>query len=131
MDGLLSRAEPTNEVVAFLLAERSSGERLTSQQHSSQLNVIAIKTMMVDWSRFDLWSVCIFLSIEKPRSESALETGMERRPAINRCSRLNLGCPSKVTIFPISDQNNPAFPLMVPSAPLYFTTEGRSPGDSL
>ena len=56
VDGLLSRAEPTKEVVAFLLAERSSGERLTSQQHSSQLNFIAIKAMMVDWSRFDLWS---------------------------------------------------------------------------
>lgn len=85
MDGLLSRAEPTNEAVAFLLAERSSGESWTSQQHSSQLNFMAIKAMMVDWSRFDLWSVCIFLNMEKPRSESALETQewKENQPSID------------------------------------------------
>ena len=34
----------------------------------------AIKAMIVVWTWFDLRSVCIFLNMEKPHSESALET---------------------------------------------------------
>ena len=115
----------TNKVVAFLLAERSLGESLMSQQQSSQLHFMPIRAMIVVWSRFALWSVWIFLNMEKPRSESALEIGIERSPAINRDKNSNLGCPYRVVIFLTSDQNKPALDLMTPSAALYFTTVCR------
>ncbi len=50
---------------------------------ATRINFIPIKATIVDWSRFARWSVRIFLSMLKPRSESALETGIERRPAMS------------------------------------------------
>ena len=75
------------------------------------------------------WSVWIFLRIENPLSESALEAGMDIRPAIN-FSFANRGWPSKVRILPTSHQNAPDLGLS-PVADGYMDTEGWSAGESL
>ena len=104
---------------SFLHSHKSSGESVMSQLQSSRLNFMAIRATIEECSRFDLWSVWIFLSMEKPRSESA---GMVIRPDINS---------SNVVIFPTSNQKGPALGLMTPSAALYLTNTGKSLGESL
>ena len=60
-------------------------------------------------------------------SESALEAGMDRRPAINLGNR---GWPSIVFILPTSHQNAPDLGFS-PVADVYVETEGWSPGERL
>ena len=87
---------------------------------------MAMRATIVDCCKLDRWSVCILRNMEKPRSESALDTGMDSNPAINLCRSLNVaGHP----ILPTSDQNRSARGLMVPSELLYFTNKGKSEGE--
>ena len=102
---------------------------LVSKQLVSQLNFKDIKATMVLCSKFDLWSVCIFLNTEKPRLESAFEHGMHNRPTISWYSFGNLWLPSAVSNFPTSHQNDPARGFVVPSAAWYVLAAGRSCGE--
>ena len=47
--------------------------------------------MMVDCCRVGHWSVWIFLRIENALSESALDAGMDKRPAISLAKLGNRG----------------------------------------
>ena len=66
-----------------------------------------MRAMMVDWLKFARWSVCIFLRIEKPRSESALEAGIDKSAIVSFTKEGNLHLPSRVSIFPTSHQYLP------------------------
>ena len=98
----------------LLLSKRHSSSLLTlgekflgswmSWRDSFELNFTAIRAMMVDRFRLDHQSVWIFLKMEKPLSESAFDTGIERRPAIRWNNFENLGSPSNVLSFPTSHQ---------------------------
>ena len=78
----------------------------------------------------ELLSVCIFLNIENPLSESAFEQGIESRPDINLKSKGNLCSPSIVSILPTSLQNAPVCGFFVLSAASYVVIAGRSSGES-
>ena len=116
--------------MAFLHLVSKSSVNLVSKQLVSQLNFKDIKATMVLCSKFDLWSVCIFLNTEKPRSESAFEHGMHNRPTISWYNFGNLWLPSAVSNFPTSHQNDPARGFVVPSAAWYVLAAGRSCGES-
>ena len=100
-----------------------------SWQHLS-LNLMDISEIMVDCCTVGRWSVWIFLRIENPLSESALEAGIDRRPAINFAKLGNRGWPSKVLILLTSHQNVPDLGFS-PVAEVYVETEGWSAGESL
>ena len=52
-----------------------------------------------------IWSVWIFLTIENPLSELALEQGINNSPEISLKSKANRSWPSRVVTFPTSLQN--------------------------
>ena len=103
--------------------------KVVSWQHLS-LNLMDISEMMVDCWRVGHWSVWIFLRIENPLSESALEAVMDKRPAINFAKLRNRGWPSKVLILLTSHQNAPDLNFSS-VADVYIKTEGWSAGESL
>ena len=70
------------------------------------------------------------LGIENPLSESALETGMDKRPAINFAKLGNHGWPSKVLILLTTHLNAPDLGFSS-VADGYIETEGWSAGESL
>ena len=86
-----------------------------------------INDTMVDCWRDGCWSVWIFLKMENPLSESALEARMDKRPAIKLVKLGNHGCPSKVFIL---YQNAPGLGFSS-VAELYVETGGWSAGESL
>ena len=88
-----------------------------------------MRAIMIDWSKFDLWSVWIFLSMEKPLSESAFKEGIDSNPYHSLHNKPNLSCPSRVFILPTLLQKRPTLGLTVSSAALYSLTEGWSHGD--
>ena len=69
--------------VAFLHLVSSSSEKSVSKQQATLLNFNDIRPTVVEWLKLALSSVWIFRSMEKPRSASALEDGIHRRPAIS------------------------------------------------
>ena len=89
-----------------------------------------ISEMMVDCWRVGCWSVWIFPRIENPLSQSALEAGMDIRPAISLAKLGNRGWPSKVRILPTSHQNAADLGFSI-VADEYIKTEGWSAGESL